>query len=114
MVAKYPVTMKEIPQEPFGTVVKWQKHGLNSRLDQPVLAVHKWFTLGLWMHRLCNYLKVKPTCEKLSQKPNWLFFNSGVGFKVGGDTEVNYLVLQVHYANVDKFLSKLSLKFFSI
>ncbi|XP_785956.3 peptidylglycine alpha-hydroxylating monooxygenase [Strongylocentrotus purpuratus] len=27
----------------------------------------------------------------------------GIGFEVGGDTGIDYLVLQVHYANVDKF-----------
>lgn len=42
-----------------------------------------------------------------------LVLPEGVGFKVGGDTGVNYLVLQVHYANVDKFLSKLILLFAS-
>lgn len=34
-----------------------------------------------------------------------LILPEGVGFKVGGDTGVSYLVLQVHYANVDKFLN---------
>ena len=29
----------------------------------------------------------------------------GVGFKVGGDSKINFLVLQVHYAHVDKFLN---------
>lgn len=28
----------------------------------------------------------------------------GVGFKVGQDTNIGYLILQVHYANVDRFL----------
>jgi len=28
----------------------------------------------------------------------------GVGFKVGGDTDVKYLVLQVHYKDVSSFL----------
>lgn len=32
----------------------------------------------------------------------------GVGFKVGKDTDINYLVLQVHYAHVDRFLRKCS------
>lgn len=27
----------------------------------------------------------------------------GVGFKVGGDSPIQYLVLQVHYATVQKF-----------
>lgn len=30
----------------------------------------------------------------------------GVGFMVGGGTDINYLVLQVHYAHVHRFLSK--------
>jgi len=29
---------------------------------------------------------------------------AGVGFKVGGDTAVQYLVLQVHYKDVSSFL----------
>lgn len=53
-----------------------------------------------------------PTCARGSQiiyawamdAPK-LILPEGVGFKVGGETGVNYLVLQVHYANVDKFLS---------
>ncbi|KAI1301442.1 Peptidylglycine alpha-hydroxylating monooxygenase [Halotydeus destructor] len=34
-----------------------------------------------------------------------LVLPEGVGFKIGGSTGINYLVLQVHYANVDKFLN---------
>ena len=33
-----------------------------------------------------------------------LFCVSEVGFKVGGDTGVDYLVLQVHYKDVTTFL----------
>ena len=29
-----------------------------------------------------------------------------VGFAIGGDSGIDYLVLQVHYASVDKFQSK--------
>jgi len=51
-----------------------------------------------------------PTCSRGSQivyawamdAPK-LVLPEGVGFKVGGDTGVNFLVLQVHYATVDKF-----------
>jgi peptidylglycine monooxygenase len=51
-----------------------------------------------------------PTCARGSQiiyawakdAPK-LVLPAGVGFKVGGLTGVNYLVLQVHYANVEKF-----------
>lgn len=37
---------------------------------------------------------------------------NGVGFKVGQGTDINYLVLQVHYAHVNKFLSMLTLFLF--
>lgn len=52
-----------------------------------------------------------PTCSAGSQiiyawakdaKP--LQLPEGVGFKVGKDTGINFLVLQVHYAHVEKFL----------
>lgn len=33
-----------------------------------------------------------------------LVLPKNVGFKIGGDTGINFLILQVHYANVDKFL----------
>ena len=32
-----------------------------------------------------------------------LILPEGVGFKVGGDSSIKYLVLQVHYAHIDKF-----------
>lgn len=35
-----------------------------------------------------------------------LHLPDNVAFKLGGDSGINYLVLQVHYANVDKFISK--------
>lgn len=31
---------------------------------------------------------------------------NGVGFKVGSDSPIKYIVLQVHYAVVDKFKGK--------
>lgn len=31
-----------------------------------------------------------------------------VGFAVGGDSGINYLVLQVHYASVDSFRGKMT------
>ena len=31
------------------------------------------------------------------------FFFVDVAFKIGGSTSIKYLVLQVHYSNVDKF-----------
>jgi len=34
-----------------------------------------------------------------------------VAFEVGGDSGVNYLVLQVHYKTVDHFLGKLVISF---
>lgn len=33
-----------------------------------------------------------------------LVLPDGVGFKVGKDSPIKYIVLQVHYAHVDKFL----------
>jgi len=33
-----------------------------------------------------------------------LHLPSGVGFKVGGDTDIQWLVLQVHYKDVSSFL----------
>lgn len=35
----------------------------------------------------------------------------GVGFKVGKDSQTKYLVLQVHYAHVDKFKGIYLLKY---
>jgi hypothetical protein len=32
-----------------------------------------------------------------------------VAFKIGGETSIKYLVLQVHYANIDKFKGNFSL-----
>lgn len=34
-----------------------------------------------------------------------LVLPANVGYKIGGDTGINFLVLQVHYANVDKFVN---------
>lgn len=33
-----------------------------------------------------------------------VIYATDVGFKVGGDSDIKYLVLQVHYKNVDNFL----------
>lgn len=33
-----------------------------------------------------------------------MIYATDVGFKVGGDSDIKYLVLQVHYKNVDNFL----------
>ncbi|XP_064608312.1 peptidylglycine alpha-hydroxylating monooxygenase-like [Liolophura sinensis] len=55
--------------------------------------------------------KLGPTCQSGSKilyawamDATSLDLPQGVAFKVGGNTNVNYLVLQVHYKNVDKFL----------
>lgn len=39
-------------------------------------------------------------------QPLTTLFLAGVGFKVGHGTGINYLVLQVHYAHVDRFISE--------
>lgn len=33
-----------------------------------------------------------------------MIYATDVGFKVGGDSDIKYLVLQVHYKNVENFL----------
>jgi hypothetical protein len=33
----------------------------------------------------------------------WISFFVDVAFKIGGSTSIQYLVLQVHYSNIDKF-----------
>lgn len=40
-----------------------------------------------------------------------LLLPEGVGFKVGGDSPIQYLVLQVHYVNTERFKGDLSLQF---
>lgn len=35
-----------------------------------------------------------------------LVLPEGVGFKVGKDSPIKYIVLQVHYAHIDKFKGK--------
>lgn len=40
------------------------------------------------------------------------YFMSGVGFEVGGNSGINYLVLQVHYASVDSFQGKIQRRYF--
>lgn len=37
-----------------------------------------------------------------------LIIVTDVGFAVGGDSGINYLVLQVHYATVDSFKGKVT------
>lgn len=53
-----------------------------------------------------------PTCSKGSsiiyawaKDAPKLVLPEGVGFKVGGTSGINFLVLQVHYAHVDKFVN---------
>lgn len=36
----------------------------------------------------------------------FFFFFPDVGFKVGGDTRINYFVLQIHYGDVNNFRGK--------
>ena len=36
----------------------------------------------------------------------------GVGFKVGKDSPIKYIVLQVHYAHIDKFKGEQNVLFF--
>ena len=60
-----------------------------------------------------NTFKTGPVCRggKQSIIYAWaldapkLVLPKDVSFKLGGKTDIKYLVLQVHYANVDKFQS---------
>lgn len=59
-----------------------------------------------------NNLPEGPTCARGSaiiyawaKDAPKLVLPEGVGFKVGGQSGINFLVLQVHYAHVDKFVN---------
>lgn len=74
---------------------------------------------GEMAHSGSSEYKTAPTCARGSQVIYaWamdapaLKLPQGVGFKVGGDTGVKFLVLQVHYANVDRFLRKFQMDLF--
>jgi hypothetical protein len=70
---------------------------------QHVLQVHRLSMHGLWTLTRLNYQKVKFLKKKKRIKFQINFFVSDVAFKVGGSTSIKYLVLQVHYSNIDKF-----------
>ena len=96
----------------IGLVVKWliQLRVLlkNMKQDQHVLQVRLLSMHGQWMLIKLNYPKVK-FLIKLYLK-NHKFVLIDVAFKVGGSTSIKYLVLQVHYANIDKFKGNLPIK----
>jgi hypothetical protein len=70
--------------------------------DQFVRQDRLSFMRGLWMRIKRNYQKVK-IFIKIEERIQISCFVIDVAFKVGGSTSIKYLVLQVHYANIDKF-----------
>jgi hypothetical protein len=86
-----------------GIVEKWQiQMKYRMKQHQHVLQDRLLFMHGLWMLTKQNYQKVTHF-HKRKQKVNKILIFIDVAFKVGGLTSIKYLVLQVHYANIDKF-----------
>jgi len=57
------------------------------------------YTWSRWVNALIwNIIKPTLKCSSFAD----------VGFKVGGDTRINYFVLQIHYGDVNNFRGKLS------
>jgi hypothetical protein len=98
----------------IGAVVKWliQMRILlkNMKQDQHVLQVRPLSMHGQWMLTKLNYLKVKFLIQIYPKNRKFVLID--VAFKVGGETSIKYLVLQVHYANIDKFKGNLPIKDF--
>lgn len=103
-----------------GNVVKWpvRQRKTNSRLLQCAQEVRRSFmpgrtTLLSWFCQkvigggggriFALSLGILPPSKVRSQLINWF---TGVGFKIGEGSKINYLVLQVHYADVKRFVSK--------
>ena len=62
-------------------------------------------TPGRWMRTKLNYPKVLFVSGREVNFSLFLSVSVDVAFKVGGSTPIKYLVLQVHYSNIDKFLA---------
>lgn len=56
--------------------------------------------LQVIMMSKCTYLKNNKSNSEVSS------YFADVGFKVGGDTRINYFVLQIHYGDVNNFRGK--------
>ena len=64
------------------------------------------------MHADKNHFETAPVCGNPESEIVYawgrdapeLDLPPGVGFKVGGDTDIKYLVLQVHYKDVTPFV----------
>jgi hypothetical protein len=75
-----------------------------------VLQVRPLSMHGQWMLTKLNYLKVTFLIQIYPKNHKFVLID--VAFKVGGETSIKYLVLQVHYANIDKFKGNLPIKDF--
>lgn len=67
-----------------------------SHQSASAVITHKWS----WV----NASSLKSN-ERL-KSPCFALFFSDVGFKVGGDTKINYFVLQIHYGDIRNFRGK--------
>jgi hypothetical protein len=95
-----------------GIVVKWPWPMMIRprimKVDRRVPRAQRSFMLGRWMPTRLNYPKVHfVVFLSLSfvKRDTVIFLSVDVAFKVGGATPIKYLVLQVHYSNIDKFLA---------
>lgn len=68
----------------------------SSRISLAHITQYKWSRVN------GSYLKSnKSSCDLILHS-----FFSDVGFKVGGDTRINYFVLQIHYGDINNFRGK--------
>lgn len=82
-----------------GVDKKFFTHGPRMRLQNICPKVNKMsFNLRIYLFFISIF--------KCKEKQIVLLSSLDVGFAIGGDSGIDYLVLQVHYASVDKFQSK--------
>ena len=71
--------------------------------DPHVRLARRSSTDGQWMLTRLIYPKVQFDSTTSVMTSNECCFPVDVAFKVGGSTSIKYLVLQVHYASIEKF-----------
>ena len=76
-----------------------------TKKDRRVDQVRRSSMLGRWMRTKLNSRKVVYLSGDQSEEDSSCRVD--VAFQVGGATKIDYLVLQVHYANIDKFTGKI-------
>nr|CAD7442379.1 unnamed protein product [Timema bartmani] len=81
----------------YGTAVRWRSTMILWRLPVRARKVRRWIN---------NLHSVQPCLQVIyawARDAPPLALPEGVGFQVGGKSPIQYLVLQVHYAVIDKF-----------